>query len=350
MSDDQRSYGDRWPDRVLVTGGAGFIGSNAVRRLVHDGVRVTAFDSFRRSGTQANLDRLRAELDGEVEVVVGDVRDADAVDQVVRNADAVLHLAGQTAVTTSLVDPRGDLFDNALGTFNVVDAARRSPRQPIVLYASTNKVYGSLDDVAITEETDCYCLTDLPNGIPESQPLDFASPYACSKGAGELYVRDYARTYGVPTVVIRQSCIYGERQLGVEDQGWLAWFVRSGLSGEQLTIFGDGKQVRDLLHVDDLVDAYQRAIARIDDVSGRAFNVGGGADRSTSIWWQLRPVLEDAIGTAIPEPTFAPWRTGDQKIFVADISKAHDDLGWAPAVSTADGLARLVDWFRTAER
>lgn len=345
-----RRWPRRWPGRVLVTGGAGFIGTNAIRHLVHDGVAVTAFDSFRRPGSERNLDLLQRELDSQVRVVVGDVRDADAVDRAVADVDAVLHLAGQTAVTTSLDDPRGDMFDNAVGTFNVVDAARRSPKQPIVVYASTNKVYGSLDDLAVAEEADHYRLVDLPHGIPESRPLDFASPYACSKGAGELYVRDFARTYGVPTVVIRQSCIYGERQLGVEDQGWLAWFVRSGLSGQPLTIFGDGKQVRDLLHVDDLIDVYHRAMDRIDDVSGDVFNVGGGADRSMSIWWQLRPTLEAALGTAMPEPTFGPWRTGDQKIFIADIAKAREKLGWTPAISTTDGLNRLVDWFRTSDR
>jgi len=334
---------------VLVTGGAGFIGTNAIRHLVQDGADVTAFDSFRRPGSQQNLERLQADLDGQVRVVVGDVRDADAVARAVGSADAVLHLAGQTAVTTSLLDPRGDLFDNAIGTFNVVEAARHCPQPPIVVYASTNKVYGALETLELCEETDHYRLVDLPQGVPESHPLDFASPYACSKGTGEVYVRDYARTYGVPTVVIRQSCIYGERQLGVEDQGWLAWFVRSGLAQLPLTIFGDGKQVRDLLHVDDLVDAYHRAMASIDHVTGDAFNVGGGADRSLSIWWQLRPTLEAALGQTLPEPTFGPWRSGDQKVFVADIGKAGRVLGWVPTISTADGLARLVDWFRTSE-
>lgn len=333
-----------WPSRVLVTGGCGFIGTNLVRRLVALGVSVSVFDDLSRPGVAGNLAALRADVGSHIEVHVGDIRDAAAVDRVVAPVDAVVHLAGQTAVTTSLARPADDLFANVVGTFHVLDAARRSRREPLVVYASTNKVYGDLEHLAVVGERDHYRFRDLPHGVAETQPVEPVSPYGCSKAAGEQYTRDFARSYGLRTVVFRQSCIYGEHQLGVEDQGWLAWFAESGRLGRPLTIFGDGRQVRDLLHVDDLLDAYTAAVGRIDTVSGDVFNVGGGAANALSVWWQLRPHLERALGRELDEPSFAPWRTGDQKVFVADTTKARRLLGWEPRIDVASGLARLVAW------
>jgi CDP-paratose 2-epimerase len=344
VSEPRRPERAGWPERVLVTGGAGFIGTNVVRRLVAEGVTVTLLDNLSRPGVAANLRALRADLGPDLRTVTADVRDPAAVTAAVEGMGAVVHLAGQTAVTTSIERPADDLFDNVVGTFNVLDAARRSRQQPIVIYASTNKVYGDLTDLGVAEEPDRYRLTSLPDGVPETQPVDPVSPYGCSKACGEQYARDFARTYGVPTVIMRQSCIYGEHQLGVEDQGWLAWFAEAGLTGRRLTIFGDGRQVRDLLHVDDLVDAYTAAVGRIDQVSGEVFNVGGGSANSVSIWWQLRPALEAALGRELPDPAFGPWRVGDQKVFVADTSKARAVLDWQPRIDVEAGLTRLVRW------
>lgn len=338
-----------WPGTVLVTGAAGFIGCNFVRQLVDAGAKVTALDNFSRANSSWNAEMLQLELGRDLQVIDADVRDADSVSEATAKADAIVHLAGQTAVTRSIADPRGDFLDNALGTFNVLEAARQSGRDPIVLYASTNKVYGALDDLEIIEEHDHYRFTDLPDGVDESRPVDFVSPYACSKGAAERYVVDYARTYGLRTVAFRQSCIYGEHQLGVEDQGWLAWFLLALRAGRPLTIFGDGKQVRDLLHVDDLFACFSAAIAHIDTAAGQAYNVGGGQPNSLSIWWQLAPLLEDALDSRIPVPSFAPWRLGDQKIFIADSGKANRELNWAPTIAPDVGIGRMVDWLDSVE-
>ena len=260
----------------MVTGGAGFIGSNLADALLGAGGTVTVFDDLSRQGSELNLAWLEARHPDRLRFVRGDVRDAAAVAEVVTGADVVYHLAGQTAVTTSVADPRSDFEANLLGTFNVLEAARRSPAPPIVVYASTNKVYGSLEHIALVEHATRHDFADLSSGIDETQPLDPQSPYGCSKGSAELYVRDYHRLYGLRTISFRQSCIYGPRQMGVEDQGWVAWFVRAAVRGEAITIFGDGKQVRDLLYVDDLIDAYVRAVDRIETTAGQVFNVGGG--------------------------------------------------------------------------
>jgi CDP-paratose 2-epimerase len=328
----------------LVTGGAGFIGSNYVDRILARGEKVIVYDNLSRRGAGANMDWLR-ERHGprSFRLVVGDVRDDDAVEEATRGCGVIVHLAGQTAVTTSVADPRSDFADNALGTFNVLEAARSAPSPPIVLYASTNKVYGSMDDVAVVERHSRYEYLDLPWGVSEDQPLDFHSPYGCSKGAGDQYVRDYARIYSLPTVVLRQSCIYGQRQMGVEDQGWVAWFTIAAVTGRDITIFGDGKQVRDVLHVDDLLDAYDAALAHVDDAAGQVFNIGGGPTMTLSVWTEFGTLLSQLLGREIPTRR-GPWRPGDQRIYVSDIRKAESILGWVPKITPQEGIRRLCEW------
>ncbi|MGD1992134.1 MAG: GDP-mannose 4,6-dehydratase [Anaerolineae bacterium] len=330
--------------RFLVTGGAGFIGVNYVHRLLERGESVIVYDNLSRRGAEANLAWLQAEHAGsDLQVRVEDVRDAAALAEAARDVDVIVHLASQVAVTLSVEDPRTDFESNALGTFNALEAARQAGNRPIFLYASTNKVYGGMEDAVVVEEAAQYRYRDLPMGVPETQNLDFHSPYGCSKGAGDQYVRDYARIYGLPTVVFRQSCIYGPRQMGVEDQGWVAWFIIAAVIGRPITIYGDGKQVRDVLYVDDLLDLYDLAIERIDEAAGRVYNVGGGPKFTLSIWAEFGPLLEALLGRPIPV-TYADWRPGDQRVYVSDIGRARRELGWQPQVGVQEGIARLHDW------
>ncbi len=330
----------------LITGGAGFIGSNYVARLLKRSEKVTIYDNLSRAGAPRNLAWLR-ETFGEnaFRLIIGDVREAALLTESSREAKVIVHLAGQVAVTTSVTHPREDFEANALGTFNVLEAARLSERKSVVIYASTNKVYGGMEDVALAEEPTRWRYADLPLGCPETQPLDFHSPYGCSKGAGDQYVRDYARIYGLPSVVLRQSCIYGPRQFGVEDQGWLAWMIIAALTGRPLTIYGDGKQVRDVLHVDDLLDAYDLAIAKIDTVKGQVFNLGGGPQNVISIWAEFGSLLERLLGKPIPVAR-GDWRPGDQRVYVSDIRKAEHELGWKPKIGVEEGVGRLFEWVR----
>jgi CDP-paratose 2-epimerase len=254
----------------------------------------------------------------------------------------VLHLAGQVAVTTSVSDPRLDFEGNALGTFNVLEAARLASIQAPIIFSSTNKVYGGMEEAGVVERNDRYAYADLDTGVNEQQPLDFHSPYGCSKGAADQYVRDYARIYGLETVVFRQSCIYGYRQFGVEDQGWVAWFIIAALLGRPITVYGDGKQVRDVLFIDDLLDAFDAAAANIQTCKGQVFNIGGGPANVMS----LRELL-DYLGERQQRPVpyeHADWRPGDQRVFVSDISKAREQLEWAPGICVKQGLDRLYDW------
>ena len=316
----------------LITGGAGFIGSNYVHRLVQRGENVTIYDNFSRGGSHRNLEWLSNSFgQGAFDVIVADVRDAAKIVEAARQADVIVHLAGQVAVTTSVVDPRDDFESNAIGTFNTLEAARLSGRNPIFLYSSTNKVYGGMEDVEIMEEPTRWRYKDLVNGCPETQPLDFHSPYGCSKGTGDQYVRDYSRIYGLRSVVLRQSCIYGPRQFGIEDQGWVAWFIIAAVTGRPITIYGDGKQVRDILNVEDLLNAYDAAIEKIDIASGKVYNMGGGPQNVMSIWAEFGPILERLLGDTI-EVARGDWRPGDQKVFYADIRKAEQELGWKPTI------------------
>jgi CDP-paratose 2-epimerase len=330
--------------KFFITGGAGFIGSNYVNRLLERGENVAIFDDLSRSGSVRNLTWLQKKFgEGGFKFTLGDVRDADLLRVSSRDADVIIHLAAQVAVTTSIIKPREDFEINAQGTFNLLEAARLNERHPVVLYASTNKVYGGMEDIEVLEDASRWRYADLPLGCPETQPLDFHSPYGCSKGTGDQYTRDYARIYGLPTVVLRQSCIYGPRQFGVEDQGWLAWMIIAAVTGKPLTIYGDGKQIRDVLHVDDLLDAYDAAIARVDSVKGEVFNLGGGPENTLSIWSEFGPMLENLLGKSIAV-TQGDWRPGDQKVFVSDIRKASCMLGWNPKVGVHIGVERLLNW------
>jgi CDP-paratose 2-epimerase len=324
----------------IVTGGAGFIGANVAKALGERNVEVVAVDNLSRPSAPLNVEWLQSEVGSGLTLVRGDVRRADELDEIFarhRDAQAVLHLAGQVTVTTSVADPRDDFEANALGSFNVLEATRRHLPDAVFLNAATNKVYGQLEDHRLEERETRYVDLDFPNGVPESIPLDPHSPYGCSKAAADVYTLDYARIYGLRTVSFRQSCIYGPRQFGIEDQGWVAWFAIAARLGLPITIYGKGKQVRDLLHVGDLVDLYLRAAEHADVCAGRAYNVGGGPENTLSLLELL-----DRLGG--PEVTFAAPRPGDQAVFVADVSRARADLGWEPRTRVDDGLVELLDW------
>ncbi|MGY1641527.1 NAD-dependent epimerase/dehydratase family protein [Geodermatophilus sp. SYSU D00703] len=332
---------------ILITGGAGFVGSNLADALLTDGHSVTVFDSLTRPGTETNLEWLGARHPRRLKFVRGDVRDPESVTRACAAADTIYHLAGQVAVTTSVEDPRSDFAVNALGTFNVLEAARAGGRHPVVVFTSTNKVYGGMADVQIVRQDTRYAYRDLSAGVPESRGLDFHSPYGCSKGAADQYVHDYARIYDLPTVVFRMSCIYGPRQFGNEDQGWLAHFMIAASSGRPITIYGDGLQVRDALYVGDLVRAFRLAVERIETTAGNVYNIGGGPANTISVWSEFGPVVAELLGTQ-PEVGFQPWRPGDQQCYVSDISRAAADFGWSPEVDLRTGLELLWAWV-TAE-
>jgi CDP-paratose 2-epimerase len=333
-------------DYILVTGGAGFVGSNLADALLRDGEKVIVADNFSREGVRMNAAWLRRRHGDLVRIETVDVRDGARIRPLVRESKQVFHLAAQVAVTTSLVDPTLDLETNVLGTFNVLEAARTMLNPPSVLFTSTNKVYGGMEEVAVTLQGDRYGYEDGRKGITEEARLDFHSPYGCSKGAADQYVHDYARIYGLPTVVFRMSCIYGTRQFGTEDQGWVAHFGRAMLRGEPLTIYGDGCQVRDILWIDDLVRAMRLATENIDTVAGEVFNVGGGHRNAVSVR-RVIGRLREITGCDAPE-TYAEWRPGDQKVYVSDTTKAERVLGWRAETGWEDGLEKLAGWLHEA--
>ena len=333
-------------ESTLITGGAGFIGSNYSARCISRGDKVVIFDNLSRAGAKRNLEWLETRFGkGSFDLIVGDVRDAAAIQKAAQSASRILHLAAQVAVTTSVTDPGNDFEINAQGTFNTLEAARKSGNNPAFLFSSTNKVYGGMENVRVVEKETRYDYADLPEGASEEQILDFHSPYGCSKGCGDQYVRDYSRIYGLPTAVLRQSCIYGLRQFGVEDQGWVAWFVIAAITGRPISIYGDGKQVRDILFVDDLLDAYDAAFERLPGIGGQIFNIGGGRQNTISIWVEFKPILEKLLGREIPTMS-GDWRPGDQPVFISDIRKAKQMLGWTPKVGVEEGISRLFNWVK----
>lgn len=334
-------------NNVLVTGGLGFIGSNLVRKLVSLGKSVVVLDDFSRHGVGENLDWLRGSCIS-FEVFKGDISVRAAVEECFQQHgpfDEIYHLAAQVAVTTSVREPRRDFEINALGTLNLLEAVRIFSPSSVFVYSSTNKVYGDMKNVSVVERSGRYEYENLVNGVSENEGLDLYSPYGCSKGAADQYVLDYHRIFGLQTVVFRQSCIYGPRQMGVEDQGWLAWFLIAAHKGMPITIYGDGKQVRDVLFVDDLIDAYLRAVSKIDLCAGQAFNVGGG-QYSLSLL-ELVHIIKTEINPDL-EVAFDQWRPGDQKVFICDVSKARSHLGWSPTVSPKDGIKILTDWIKAS--
>jgi CDP-paratose 2-epimerase len=329
--------------KVFITGGAGFVGANVADRHLSQGDEVVVFDNFSRQGTRGNIDWLRSRHGDRLRIVHGDIRDSGGLRHALApDTDRVYHLGAQVAVTISLRDPREDFEVNALGTFNVLEAVRHSAPEAVLLYASTNKVYGGMESVQIVEEDTRYRYADRV-GISEEQPLDFHSPYGCSKGAGDQYVRDYARIYDLRTVVLRQSCIYGSRQMGQEDQGWLAFFCIASRLGVPISIYGNGKQVRDVLWIDDLLEAYDAAATNIDRSSGQIYNIGGGPANTLAVWAEFGPILEELAGYTIAVD-YREWRAGDQPVYISDIAKAERELGWRPQVSARDGVERLWRW------
>ena len=332
----------------LIIGGGGFIGSNLADYYLSSGKRVTIFDNFSRVGAAHNIQWLEERHGGLLTVIRGDIRNYDSLlTSAVDSTSVVFHLAAQVAVTTSVVNPREDFEINALGTFNVLEAVRNSSSRPAVLYSSTNKVYGKMADLVVSETNGRYSYRDQPEGISEGHPLDFYSPYGCSKGTGDQYVIDYSRIYGLRTVVFRQSCIYGPRQFGVEDQGWVAWFCIQALRHLPVVVYGDGRQVRDVLFIDDLICAYDAALSHLDRTSGQVYNIGGGPANTLSLR-ELIAHLEDRFKRKM-EYSFEDWRPGDQLIFVSNITKAKRDFGWQPNVSASAGVSKVVDWV-TANR
>jgi CDP-paratose 2-epimerase len=332
---------------TLITGGAGFVGANLAHRLLGEKRPVIILDNISRPGVERNLAWLRERHPTGLEVVIADVRDAAAVTRAVARARHVFHFAAQVAVTTSLVDPREDFAINALGTLNVLEAIRAQAKPPSIVMTSTNKVYGGLEDVSLRIEGQRYAPESADvatHGISEDRPLDFHSPYGCSKGTADQYVHDYARSYGVKTVVFRMSCIYGQRQFGTEDQGWVAHFLLRALDRKPITLYGDGKQVRDILFIDDLVNAFVLAERNIDRLSGRAFNIGGGPGNVISLLDLLDRI--EALDGRRPPISFEAWRTGDQRYYVSDPRRFQQATGWAPRVGAQDGIERLYGWLR----
>ncbi|WP_394795856.1 GDP-mannose 4,6-dehydratase [Armatimonas sp.] len=332
--------------KVIITGVAGFIGGHAARRFLAQGATVIGIDNLSRRGNTENLGELR-QLPGDFTFTFGDIRNMNDILRIFathEDADVVIHLAGQVAVTTSVINPRMDFEANALGTFNLLEATRQHCPGATFLYSSTNKVYGGMEQVEIVETDARYEYRDIPEGIVEGAPLDFHSPYGCSKGTGDQYVHDYARIYGLKTVVFRQSCIYGTHQFGIEDQGWVAWFTIATILGKPITLYGDGKQMRDVLWVDDLIDLYQAAIEKIEIATGKVYNAGGGLVNTMSLR-ELLAFLEELAEHPI-RPAQADWRPGDQKVFVADCTRARTELGWSPKTSPREGVKRLWSWTR----
>ena len=329
--------------RVLITGGAGFIGVNSAYYFAKKGNKVTILDNLSRVGSSKNLEWIQSKCN--VRFFQGDVRRLIDLIDIFRNYgkfDLILHLAGQVAVTTSVSNPHDDFEINAFGTFNLLEAMRRYNSDAALIYASTNKVYGEMEDLDIIERNGRYIYGKLNDGVDENRNLDFHSPYGCSKGAADQYCRDYHRIYGLKTIVLRQSCIYGYRQFGIEDQGWVAWFCIAAVLGRPITIYGNGKQIRDVLFIDDLIKAFELAYQNRDKAAGQIFNIGGGPQNTMSLH-ELLDYLEEQKGGKI-QVSYDHWRPGDQKVFVGNIAKAQRELGWQPSIKPAQGVEKLYQW------
>ncbi|UOD35670.1 GDP-mannose 4,6-dehydratase [Deferribacteraceae bacterium V6Fe1] len=336
--------------KYLITGGCGFLGSNIASEILKRGAKLIIFDSLYRYGSYQNLEWLKSQ--GEFVFIHGDIRNANDVENTIKiyKPDVIYHLAGQVAMTTSIADPRMDFEVNAGGSFNLLNAVRLYNPESIVIYSSTNKVYGDLEQFTYEETETRYKCIDKPNGFDESTSLDFHSPYGCSKGAADQYMLDFYRIYGIKTVVFRHSSMYGGRQFATYDQGWVGWFIqkaveiKQGKLKEPFTISGNGKQVRDLLYATDCVDLYLKASEKIEDIKGKVFNIGGGIENSSSLL-ELFSFLEQELDIKTTY-TKLPPRESDQKVFIADISKAKELIGWEPKVSKEDGIRKMIEWVR----
>lgn len=332
----------------LIIGGCGFIGYNLSSYLLEKGNQVTVLDNLSRRGTTTNLLRLQEKFANKLEFEQCDIRvDSQILEKHIKNAGAIYHLAGQVAVTTSVQDPVLDFEINLRGTLNVLEAARKTDCKGIIIYASTNKVYGGMENINVNNDGSKYYYANLPNGISEEQQLDFHSPYGCSKGGAEQYVRDYSRIYGLKTICFRQSCIYGPNQFGIEDQGWVAWFTIAAIYGKPISIYGDGMQVRDVLHVNDLITAYQAGIDNINKTNGQIYNIGGGSNNISTLL-NLLNLLEQKIEQEIPY-TLGDWRPGDQPVYVSDITKFSNTVNWSPKIAFDQGIDSLVQWAKENE-
>jgi CDP-paratose 2-epimerase len=332
---------------VLITGGAGFIGTNLAHRLASQGQPVLLFDNLSRAGVERNLAWLQQTHGELIDVQRGDVKNAEHLEHAVSRAGAVFHFAAQVAVTTSLDFPKHDFEVNLRGTLNLLEAIRAQPKPPPLIFTSTNKVYGHLDDLQLQRIGDRYEPRDAAVrrcGVSEATPLQFHSPYGCSKGAADQYVLDYSRCFDLRTVVFRMSCIYGPHQMGTEDQGWVAHFLMKALRNEPLFIYGDGRQVRDILFVEDLVNAFVLAMSDIDNLRGQAFNIGGGPAQTVSLLELLELIAR--ANARRPRVEFAEWRTGDQRYYVSDTRKFRRATGWRPQVGVEAGVNALLDWLR----
>jgi CDP-paratose 2-epimerase len=330
---------------TLITGGAGFIGTNLADALLSEGKSVIIYDNLSRDGVEKNLQWLRTKHSANLRIEIADIRDAEALQAAVNSADAIYHFAAQVAVTTSCIDPLMDFEVNARGTLNLLEAIRHSEKQPPLVFTSTNKVYGGLEDLKVILKADRYEPEDpaiAGSGVSESRNIDFHSPYGCSKGTADSYILDYARTFGLKAVVFRMSCIYGPHQFGTEDQGWIAHFLISALEGKPLTIYGDGKQVRDVLYVADLIQAMKIAQDDMERLTGSAFNIGGGVENTISLL-ELLKIIEDMQGEPI-DVEFGDWRAGDQRYYVSDIQKFRAAGNWAPQVNAYQGIESLYHW------
>ena len=336
--------------KILINGGCGFLGSNLAAFGIKNGYEITVLDNLSRMGSADNLAWLKKQ--GDFEYIFGDTRNCNDVEQAIKgkNFDAIFHLAGQVAMTTSIANPRKDFETNTLGTFNVLDTVRKYSQDTAVFYSSTNKVYGDLEQYHYTETEKRYICDEFPSGYNESVPLDFRSPYGCSKGAADQYLLDFHRIFGLKTVVFRHSSMYGGRQFATYDQGWIGWFCAKAIelyknpNAELFTISGNGKQVRDILHAEDMTNLYYSALKNIDKTTGNAYNIGGGYENSLSLL-ELFDILNEMLGIEMKYRQL-PARCSDQKVFVADISKISEDIGWKPLVDKRNGLLKMLSWVK----
>lgn len=340
--------------KILINGGCGFLGSNLASYGIEHGHDITVFDNLSRLGSEKNREWL--ESLGKFTFIHGDTRNKNDIENTIKfgNFDAIFHLAGQVTMTKSITDPYKDFEVNALGAVNVLDTIRKYSSQTAIFFSSTNKVYGDLENYTYEESGTRYVCKECPNGFDESVPLDFRSPYGCSKGCADQYMLDYARIYGIKATVFRHSSMYGSRQFATYDQGWVGWFVQKAIekhkdiNSEPFTVSGNGKQVRDLLHAEDMIRLYYRALENVDKVWGEAYNIGGGMKNSLSLL-ELFNILNEMLGIKL-EYVQIPPRQSDQKIFVADITKIKKRIDWEPKVSAVEGISKMIEWVKNCKK